>query len=106
MLGSVRDEARHRLREPQPATPAAATAIDQSPIPIYTPNPTTPEVALGVDVMPTARLKLSIDENGRVPSLEVLTIEPSSEYDDAMKQAIGDAVKRWRSGPALEAGRG
>ncbi len=88
-----------------PATPVAAPAIDRPPIPIYTPNPTTPEVALGADVMPTARLKLAIDENGRVTSLEVLKIEPSNEHDDAMKQAIGDAVRRWRFGPALKAGQ-
>ncbi len=82
---------------------AGETTVDRPAIPLFTPNPTTPDAARGSGGMPSARLKLTIDENGRVTKFEVLRLDPPSEYDAALKQSIEAAVKKWRFGPALKA---
>lgn len=81
---------------------AGEFTVDRPAIPLFTPSPTTPDAARDSRVMPKTRLNPTIDENGRVTKLAVLQLDPPSEHDVALKQAIEAAVKTWRFGPALK----
>jgi TonB family protein len=82
------------------------TLPDRPAIPVITTDPITPPEAAGrLEKSPTARLQLSISETGRVTAVKVVKIEPTSEFDEVLKQAIAQSVQSWRFGPALKSGK-
>ena len=47
----------------------------------------------------------AVDEKGDVSNVEILSIRPSSEYDELFKREVLETLASWRFAPALEAGR-
>lgn len=57
---------------------------------------------VGSELTPELKVRLSIDERGKVTDVEVLTLEPSSEFDALLTADIAEQLGRWRFAPATE----
>ncbi len=64
----------------------------------------TPIEAAGSGVAPEVDVRLTVDRQGRVARVEVLSIKPSSAYDDAFRQAVEETLGSWRYAPAWKDG--
>lgn len=85
--------------------PAAADDETRAAIPIYNPIVLTPPATSGLGLAPEVEARIAIDERGRVTGVEVLSVTPSSELDDAYREAVEGTVLEWRYAPALENGQ-
>ncbi len=65
----------------------------------------TPVAAAGSGVAPEVKVRVTIDATGKVAQVDVLGIEPSSEYDDDFRRAAVETIRRWRYAPAREDGQ-
>lgn len=86
------------LAGPTPA--AAAEAPDEPPVPLRTSAFLTPGEMAGSGLAPEVALRARIDARGRVGEVEILSIEPSSEYDDLLRRITIETVEWWRYAPA------
>ena len=64
----------------------------------------TPPEAAGTGLAPEVKVRVTVDPLGRVETVEMLSIEPSSEHDDAFRKALERTIGSWRYAPALEDG--
>lgn len=64
----------------------------------------TPVDAAGSGVAPEVDIRVTVDPRGRVARVEVLSIKPSSSYDDAFRQAVEETLRGWRYAPAWKDG--
>jgi len=69
------------------------------PVPIRTPTPLVPVATEGSGLTPEASVRVRIDERGVVVEVEVLSIEPSSEFDDLYRGSLVDTLSSWRYAP-------
>lgn len=65
----------------------------------------TPSGTTCTGIAPEVKLRMSIDERGRVTDVEILDVEPSTELDDVFRRATVDTVKTWRYAPAIVDGK-
>ncbi|ANM29683.1 hypothetical protein ABI59_08955 [Acidobacteria bacterium Mor1] len=84
---------------------AAAEPERFPPVPLYTPNLIVPIEAAGTDLEPQVEVQIQVDALGRVAEVEILSIRPSSELDDAFRRVVVETLERWRYAPALEDGK-
>lgn len=84
--------------------PAAAEAPDEPPVLLRKSLFLTPIETAGTGLEPEVRLRLTVDTRGRVRDAEVLSISPSSEYDELFREATLETVEDWRYAPARSGG--
>ncbi len=70
---------------------------------IRTPPLLSPAEMASAGMDPEVELKIDIDEAGVVSRVQVLAIEPSTRFDDLLRSAVTEGLKRWRYGPARDA---
>lgn len=58
----------------------------------------------GAGIDPEVEVRVDIAETGAVSRVQVLAIEPSSRFDDLLRASVTESLKRWRYGPARDAG--
>ncbi len=64
----------------------------------------TPTEMLGQSTAPEVRVELQIDARGRVTDARALSITPSSELDDILREHVRTSLGGWRFAPALREG--
>lgn len=84
------------------ATPLPAEL--RPPVPLRTPALLVPEASIGSGLTPEASVRVSLDARGRVEKIEVLSIVPSSDFDEVFRSAIVDVLSEWRYAPQLRDG--
>lgn len=82
----------------------AADAPDSPPVLLRKSLFLTPIETAGTGLAPEVKIRLTVDPRGRVRDAEVLSITPSTEYDDLFRQAALETVGSWRYAPALSGG--
>jgi len=80
-------------------------AAPQHPVPLRTPRASTPIETAGTGLAPEVAVRIHVDERGRVARVEVLSVRPSTEFDDLFREAAQTALARWRYAPARHEGR-
>ncbi len=71
---------------------------------IRTPQLLSPAAMAGAGIDPEVEVKVDIDETGAVSRVQVLAIEPSTRFDDLLRDSVTRSLKHWRYGPARDAG--
>lgn len=64
----------------------------------------TPVEAAGTGVAPEVKVRVTVGTRGRVEDVEVLSITPSTEYDEVFRRATEETIEGWRYAPARRAG--
>lgn len=83
----------------------ASAAAAEGPLAIHAPSVGVPEATAGSGLAPEAAVKISIDERGTVTRVEVVSITPSSEYDELFRRELVEKLSQWRYAPAVENGK-
>ena len=83
----------------------ASAAVAEGPLAIHAPPVGVPEETAGSGLAPEAAVKISIDERGSVTKVEVVSITPSSEYDELFRRELVEKLSQWRYAPAVENGK-
>ena len=83
----------------------ARVAAAEGPLAIHSPPVVVPEATAGSGLAPEAAVKISIDERGAVTKVDVVSIAPSSEYDELFRKELVDKISQWRFAPAVEGGK-
>ena len=78
---------------------------DADAIPIYQPHVGSPLETAGTGIAPVLEIEISVDSMGKVAGIDVKKIQPSSEFDDAFRQAAVEGLSRWRFLPARRDGQ-
>lgn len=91
------------------AAPAAlgagdAASVDSPPVLLRDTIFFTPVETAGTGLAPEVRVRVTVDERGRVRDPQVLSIEPSSRYDELFRERIVETLRTWRYAPARAAG--
>jgi hypothetical protein len=81
------------------ASSAVAAGV-QPPVPLHRPMPETPIELAGTDLEPSVRVEIEINARGIPQSVEVRSIDPSTEYDDPIAEAAKRSLMSWRFAPA------
>ena len=85
--------------------PAAAEEPDyRGTVPLHTPPLRTPIETAGTGLAPEVTIRVEVDATGRVRTVKVQAIEPSSEFDELFRQVTVDTLMRWRYAPAIRDG--
>lgn len=71
---------------------------------IWSPQARVPLAAAGTGFAPTADVKLAVDARGKVTSVEVLSVRPSSRFDEEFREEIVSRLSAWRFAPARRDG--
>lgn len=66
---------------------------------LFTPGGTT-----CTGIAPEVKLRVSLDERGRVAETEVLDVQPSTRLDEVFRRAAIEGVGSWRYSPAIVGG--
>ena len=74
-------------------------AAVEPPVPLRAPLPLVPDELAGSGVTPEAAVRVSIDERGIVRKVEVLSIRPTTDYDEIVRQELVETLSRWRYAP-------
>jgi TonB family protein len=88
-----------------PAVADGTTPGDRAPVALYTPPLQTPFEAAGTGLAPEVTVKVVVDADGRVSSVEVLSIQPPTEYDEFFSESARKTLLRWRYAPAIRDGQ-
>lgn len=86
------------------AAAGRAPVPDRAPIPIHVPALEAPIEALGTGLSPEVSVRVTIDAEGRLSAVEVLSIKPSSPLDSRFEAVVRETLLRWRYAPALRGG--
>jgi len=78
---------------------------EHGPIPLYQPDLKAPVEAAGTGLRPLVRAKLGIDASGKVIRVDVGTVDPSSEFDEAFRTAARTGLSAWRFAAAEKDGQ-
>ena len=81
---------------------AAAQEIATGPVAIRSYQLLVPHELAGSGIDPEVEIRVEIDAAGAVSRVEVLAIEPSSEFDDLLRFQVERSVGGWRYGPARD----
>ena len=91
---------------PASAQPSETARLpDRSPIPLRHFPLLTPLETAGSGVAPEVQVRVKVDARGRVADVKVVTIRPSSEYDDLFRRQTIESILQWRYAPAIEGGK-
>ncbi len=77
----------------------AAEAVT-GPVAIRTYQLLPPSELAGSGIDPEVSVRVTIDAEGAVSEVEVLGVEPSSEFDELLAERVRRSVGAWRYGPA------
>ena len=69
---------------------------------IRTPQLRSPEAVAEAAIDPEVEVKVDIDATGAVSRVQILSIEPSTRFDDLLRASVTESLKRWRYGPARD----
>lgn len=83
---------------------ASTPPVEKPPVPLYTPELRSPLEAGGTGLAPEVSVRVTIDAKGRVSSVEIAAIRPSSAYDEVFKDVVQETLERWRYAPATQNG--
>lgn len=87
---------------------AAVAAQDQAaevvtgPVAIRSYQLLTPYELAGSGIDPEVEVRVDIDAAGAVAKVDILGIEPASEFDDLLRSHVENRVAGWRYGPARD----
>jgi TonB family protein len=84
---------------------AAWSQENRPPVELVNPTPAYPVEAWGSGIDPEVTVEVGIDARGRVSEVEVVSVRPSSAYDDVFARAVQAALRDWRYAPRIEAGQ-
>jgi hypothetical protein len=87
------------------ADEGATVLEDRGPVQLRSYMVLTPPEAAGSGLAPEVKLRVEIDERGKVTEVEVLSIDPSSEFDDVFAESLRNNILDWRYAPKIEGGR-
>ena len=76
----------------------------KAPVPLRTPPLLVPSQTAGTGMAPEAKVRIHLDTRGVVTQVEVLSIAPSSEFDDLFRTEIHDTLSQWRYAPQTRDG--
>jgi len=82
----------------QPATGQPATG----PVAIRSYQLFSPPELAGTGIAPEVEIRVKVDVHGAVAQVDVLTIEPSSRFDQFLQLQVARNVGAWRFGPARD----
>ena len=82
----------------------AAVAETTAAVPLRTPQLTTPFETAGTGLAPEVSVRLVVGVDGRVGEVEVLSVEPSTEWDEVFRSSTTEQLSGWRYSPATEDG--
>ena len=88
------------------ATVAGQEAAEEAvtgPVAIRSYQLLTPYELAGSGIDPEVEVKVEIDAAGAVANVDILGIEPTSEFDDLLRSHVESRVGGWRYGPARDA---
>lgn len=85
-------------------TAKAAEAPDAPPVLLRGGHFFTPIETAGTGLAPEVKLRLTVDPQGRVGEAEMVSITPSTEYDEVFREVVLTTVGGWRYAPAREDG--
>lgn len=83
---------------------AAEDSPDQPPVLLRQSLFFTPVETAGTGLAPEVKVRLTVDERGRVQDVEVLSIDPSSDYDDLFRETTTETLDGWHYAPARKDG--
>ncbi len=83
---------------------AAGDPADSPPVLLRQSLLLTPNETAGSGLAPEVKVRVTVDARGRVAKVEVLSIAPSSEYDDLFRKAVVETLGTWRYAPARKGG--
>ncbi len=81
----------------------SAAEIATGPVAIRSFQLLTPFQMVGSGIDPEVEVRVEIDAAGKVSNVQVLAIEPPSEFDDLLRSHVENRVGGWRYGPARDA---
>ena len=84
------------------AAQTGAPEVATGPVAIRSFQLLAPHQLAGSGIDPEVEVRVEIDAAGAVSSVEVLAIEPSSEFDDLLRFQVERSVGGWRYGPARD----
>ncbi|MEO8276848.1 MAG: energy transducer TonB [Thermoanaerobaculia bacterium] len=84
---------------------SSSTAPVDGPYALHSPQLLVPDETAGSGISPEVAVRLSIDDRGKVSAVDVKSITPASEYDDAFRKTVVDTLLTWRFAPAKKDGR-
>jgi hypothetical protein len=79
-----------------------AGAETSAPIPLFTPPMRAPEEVAGTGLAPEVGLRVTVDRQGKVSRAEVISIDPTTEYDELFERLVIETLERWRYFPGHE----
>lgn len=82
-----------------------AQAEDRPPVLLRGSILLPPVETAGTGLAPEVGVKVDVDERGRITAVDVLSIDPSSEYDEVFRRHTTDELLWWRYAPAIVDGR-
>lgn len=72
------------------------------PVAIRTYQLLTPQQLAGSGLDPEVKLRIEIDATGVVTQVDVLAIDPPSEFDELLRDHVRRSISIWRYGPARD----
>ena len=83
---------------------ASAQEADRAPVLLRKSLLLTPIETAGTGLAPEVKVRVEVDERGRVAEVETLAITPASDYDDLFREVTRAEISEWRYAPAIEGG--
>ncbi len=71
---------------------------------LHKPHLQTPIETAGTGISPEVTVEVTVDPRGVVSEVQVLRIDPPSEFDDLFRQVTRETIASWRYAPALSDG--
>jgi hypothetical protein len=76
--------------------------VATGPVAIRTYQLLTPRALAGSGLKPEVEVRIEIDATGAVAQVDVLAIDPPSEFDDLLRAHVERSLSIWRYGPARD----
>ncbi len=83
------------------ATVPASARDDRTAVPLRSPEVATPVETAGTGLAPEVTVRVRVDTAGRVGKVDVLSIRPSSEFDELFRQVTRETLSKWRYAPEI-----
>ncbi len=82
----------------------AARESDRAPVLLRSSMLLTPIETAGTGLAPEVKVRVDIDDRGRVVEVEALSVTPASEYDQLFLEMTRENISSWRYAPAIKGG--
>ena len=83
----------------------AAGLEDRTPVLLRKSLLLTPIETAGTGLSPEVKVRVDLDDRGRVATVHTLGVEPSSEYDQLFQEVTREHISHWRYAPAIQNGK-